>query len=81
MGTLETASKNSDLAKFWLEEPEFLLQKNINISPVSVPVVCRTLYSESSDINKNGFDKIIQSAGSLYTLKKRLAYLLLNGFC
>ena len=78
-GTLETACKNLDSAKFWLEESKFLLQENINVSPVSLPVVRRTLYSESSSINKNGFDKIIRSATSLLHAEKTIS--LTKGFC
>ena len=57
-----------------------MLQENINVSPVSVPAGCRTLYSESSSINKNGLDKIIRSATSLLHAEKKLALGYLKGF-
>ena len=69
VGTCETACKNPESVKLWLEGPECLLQENVDASSECDPVVCRTLYSESSDFDENVLDKIFKSAGSLYTLK------------
>ena len=70
--TRETASKNPESVKLWLERPEFLLQENVDISPKSVPVVCRTLNTESSHFDENGLNKIFKSAGSLFTLRQKV---------
>ena len=75
VGTRETACKNPESIKLWSEGPKFLLQENVSVFPESVPVVRRTLYNESSDFDENGLDKIFKSAGSFYSLKKRLAIL------
>ena len=47
VGTRETACKNPESVKLWQQGPEFLLQENFDVSPESVPVVLRTLCSES----------------------------------
>ena len=77
VGTRETSCNNSYFVDLWLNGPEFLLLNSVNINSESVPIVCRTSVQPNglTDCSQYGLDKLIDSAGSLYILKKRLTYL------
>ena len=77
VGTRETSSNNSYFVDLWLNGPEFLLFNSVNVNSKSVPIVCRTSVQPNglTDCSQYGRDKLIDSAGSLYILKKRLACL------
>ena len=79
VGTREGSVRNSDSFALWLRGPPFLLQGSLEPKPVSPAVVVRSasinldLLSLKSDAC---LDRIIESAPDLYTLKKRVAYLI-----
>ena len=79
VGTREGSVRNSDSFTLWLRGPPFLLQGSLEPKPVSPAVVVRSasinldLLSLKSDAC---LDRIIESAPDLYTLKKRVAYLI-----
>ena len=61
----------------WLGGPVFLRQEPVSVAGSKcVPVVCMALLEKKSrEESENGLDQIIITASDLYTLKKRLAYL------
>ena len=77
VGTRETSCNNSYFVDLWLNGPDFLLLNSVNVNIESVPIVCRTSVQPNglADCSQYGLDKLIDSASSLYILKKRLAYL------
>jgi len=76
VATRETAYKKSDFVNMWINGPKFLLQDNVNIVSTQCVSVCMTwLYNESREDCENGLTRLIEASGNLYTLKKRVAYL------
>ena len=77
VGTRETSCNNFYFADLWLNGPDFLLLNSVNVNSESVPIVCRTSVQPNglADCSQYDLDKLIDSASSLYILKKRLAYL------
>ena len=79
VGTREGSVRNSDSFALWLGGPPFLLQGPLEPKPVSPAVVVRStsINLDLLSLKSNTYlDRIIESAPDLYTLKKRVAYLI-----
>ena len=77
VGTRDVIGKNPECIDLWLGGPVFLRQEPVSVAGSKcVPVVCMALLEKKSrEEGKNDLDQIIITASDLYTLKKRLAYL------
>ena len=79
IGTREDSVKNCDSFALWLRGPPFLLQRSLEPQPASPAVIVRSAsinVDRLSVKSKTCLDRIIKSTPYLYTLKKRVAYLI-----
>ena len=79
VATREKNFKNVDSLNMWLKGPEFLLQDVEDPQPVSMANTARQV-SVFKQLTVDGFNdpinELIEAAPDLYTLKKRLSYLI-----
>ena len=77
VGTRDIIGKNPECIDLWLGGPVFFQQEPVSIAGSKcVSVVCMALLEKKSrEESENSLDQIISTASDLYTLKKRLAYL------
>ena len=78
VGTRENACKNFESVKLWLQGPTFLSEGQEDTSSLSsVPVVRMALCDENTTVEiDDKILKLMQTSFDLYTVKKRIAYLL-----
>ena len=78
VGTRENACKNFESVKLWLQGPTFLSEGQEDTSSLSsVPVVRKALCDENTTVEiDDKILKLMQTSFDLYTVKKRIAYLL-----
>ena len=79
MGTRTDSVKKPDCHAFWIRGPEFLWEPEVKPCSPSIIQINRTSVAgvvfENQGI-KFGLDKLIEVSADLYTLKKRLTYLI-----
>ena len=66
IGTRDGAYKRSESIDFWLQEPSFLLQQQVDVESAQCVSVCMTKLETESE---SGLDKIIEVCGDLYKLR------------
>ena len=78
VGTREASAKNPNCCALWLGRPEFLLNESLELKPsILTTVVHKTTVSHEPCSKRNtGLDRLIASSPDLYTLKKRVGYLI-----
>ena len=77
VGTRVLSSKQPNSLDLWLKGPSFLLQEQADARPPEHSVVVRRTLASSVDLSSGdaALDRLIKASPSLYTLKKRCAYL------
>ena len=77
VGTRALSCKQPSSLDLWLKGPSFLLQEQVGARPSEHSVVVRRTLASSVDLSSGdaALDRLIKASPSLYTLKKRCAYL------
>ena len=77
MGTRAQSSKQSSSLDLWFKGPSFLWQEQVDVRPFERLVVVRRTLASSVDSSSGdaALERLIEASPSLYTLKKRCAYL------
>ena len=79
VGTRSAACRNPDSVRLWLEGPGCLLQERVDVQTSDSSAVVRVSVVSGLSVEEEGecgLDKLIATSRDLYTLKKRLAYLM-----
>ena len=77
VGTRAQSSKQPSSLNLWLKGPSFLVQEQVDARPPEHSVVVHAALASSVDLSSGdaALDRLIEASPSLYTLKKRCAYL------
>ena len=77
VGTRAQSSKQPSSLDLLLKGPSFLLQEQVDAGPPEHSVAVRRTLASSVDLSSGdaALDRLIEASPSLYTLKKRCAYL------
>ena len=77
VGTRAQSCKQPSSLDLWLKGPSFLLQEQVDARPPEHSVAVRRTLASSVDLSSGdaALDRLIEAFLSLYTLKKRCAYL------
>ena len=78
VGTREASAKHPNCYALWLDGPKFLLDGSLELEPsILTTVEHKTTVSHEPYSKRNtGLDRLIASSPDLYTLKKRVGYLI-----
>ena len=79
VGTRSAACRNPHSVRLWLEGPGCLLQERVGIQTSNSSAVVRVSVVSSLSVEEDGecrLNQVIATSRDLYTLKKRITYLM-----